>query len=325
MNTDRRANGLGSAIYLGAKRKNPWGARITLGWDENGKVIRHFLGFFATKLDALLCLQDFNKNPMKIYIPEDKYNRIKFLANSVVSPIVPTKNNPTKILRETISKKYHTFWNVYEEFAASKFPTEEENKKEKEQNIKVRGKFTYEHSRHLLSAGMYASKLHDCVYKDLTTSHFQNIINTAVKDGYSKSFCEYLIMLFRHLDQYAIQEAIIDKGFAEYLTNPAPQVQRKIKTIFSTQEIFALHKYKPKTQIQELCKDLFIFALYTGCRANEIFFTRTVNIHMEKKYFITGSKTLAGKNREIPIHTETAKIMNSFSCTTEKFLVEIPF
>ena len=129
MNTDRRANGLGSAIYLGAKRKNPWGARITLGWDENGKVIRHFLGFFATKLDALLCLQDFNKNPMKIYIPEDKYNRIKFLANSVVSPIVPTKNNPTKILRETISKKYHTFWNVYEEFAASKFPTEEEKKK----------------------------------------------------------------------------------------------------------------------------------------------------------------------------------------------------
>ena len=44
-------------------------------------------------------------------------------------------------------------------------------------------------------------------------------------------------------------------------------------------------------------------------RANEIFFTRTINIHIEKKYFITGSKTLAGKNREIPIHRETAKII----------------
>ena len=90
MKTDRRANGLGSAIYLGAKRKNPWGARITLGWDIEGRVIRHFLGFFATKLDALLCLQDFHNNPQKIYIPEEKYNKIKFLANSAVSPIVPT-------------------------------------------------------------------------------------------------------------------------------------------------------------------------------------------------------------------------------------------
>ena len=320
MNSRKRTNGTGSAVYLGDKRKNPWGARITLGWDISGHVIRHFLGFFPNKLDALLCLQDYHNNPKQIYIPEDKYNRIKFIATSVVSPIIPTKNKRSKILKESISKKYYTFWKIYEEFSAIKFPTEEEKKQEKARNIKVLGKFSYGHARHLRSAGLYASQLHDFVYAELKTSHFQTIINKAAKEGYSHRFCEYLITLFKNLDQYAIQEAIISTGFSKYLTNPSLQGKRKVKTIFSAQEIIALHEYTPKTSIQELCRDLFIFALYTGCRPNEIFFTKTVNIHLEEKYFITGSKTLAGKNREIPIHPEAAKIIEKYYIPTNEFL-----
>ena len=49
----RRANGKGNAVFLGANREKQWGARITLGQDEDGKQIRHNLGLFNTELDAL--------------------------------------------------------------------------------------------------------------------------------------------------------------------------------------------------------------------------------------------------------------------------------
>lgn len=41
---------------------------------------------------------------------------------------------------------------------------------------------------------------------------------------------------------------------------------------------------------------------------------------MAEKYFITGSKTLAGKNREIPIHSETAKIIKKYYNKNNEFL-----
>ena len=320
MESRKRTNGSGSAIYLGNGRRRPWGARITIGKDIKGQFIRHFLGFFSNKLDALLCLQDYYNNPKPLYIPEEKYNRIKFLATSLVCPIIPRKAVSCKLIKEPVSKKYYTLERLYKEFAAIKFPNEKEKRQEKELNIKTLGKFSYGHARHLRSAWNYAFGLHNFVYRTLRTSHFQNIINTAAREGYSWRFCEYLITLFKNLDKYAIQEAIISTDFSRYLNNPAPYGQRKIKTIFSTQEIISLHNYTPRTKIQDLCKDLFIFALYTGCRANEIFFTKTTNIHLEENYFITGSKTICGKNREIPIHPETAKIIQKYYDTKNEFL-----
>ena len=50
MDLKRRANGKGTAVYLGNGRANPWAARITLGIDNNGLSIRHIIGTFDNKL-----------------------------------------------------------------------------------------------------------------------------------------------------------------------------------------------------------------------------------------------------------------------------------
>ena len=318
MKSGKRVNGSGSAIYLGDGRRNPWGARITLGWDNEGHVIRHFLGFFPIKLDALLCLRDYQKNPKPIYISEEKYKKLRSISKGVRSQIIVKKESDAS--DEIGFKRVYTFERVYKEFAAIKFPTKEEIKEEREKNIKVLGKYTSGHARHMRSAWLYARELHDFAYGSLRASHFQGVINKAAKGGYSRRFCEYLITLFKNLDRYAIQEAIICAGFSKYLNNPAPQGRKIAKNIFSKEEIIALHRYKPKTEIQELCRDLLIFALYTGCRANEIYFTRNNNIHLKERYFITGSKTLAGIDREIPIHVETEKIIKKYYCKENEFL-----
>lgn len=48
----RRANGAGNISKLPGKRRKPWRARVTIGWDENGKQLYKTVGYFATKKEA---------------------------------------------------------------------------------------------------------------------------------------------------------------------------------------------------------------------------------------------------------------------------------
>lgn len=71
-------------------------------------------------------------------------------------------------------------------------------------------------------------------------------------------------------------------------------------------------------QYNDLVKITLIW-LYTGLRPNEIFKTKRDNIYLEEKYFITGSKTEAGKNRIIPIHRKIEHLIKYFYLKDEIF------
>lgn len=64
-------NGFGSVYKLSGKRRNPWVARKTTGWKDNGQPIYNFIGYYATRKDALTALSDYNQDPWNI-------NRITF-------------------------------------------------------------------------------------------------------------------------------------------------------------------------------------------------------------------------------------------------------
>ena len=96
MNLKRRPNGKGSAIYLGDGRAKPWAAIISLGKDKHGVPIRHTLDTFESKLDALFCLEQYNKDPRPIYIKTDKYKRIVNFSSSLY-PIIPV-DDPKRVI-----------------------------------------------------------------------------------------------------------------------------------------------------------------------------------------------------------------------------------
>lgn len=62
----RNPNGYGSVYRLSGKRRRPFIARKTIGWDENGKQIYQTIGYYEKKEQALQALADFNKNPYSI-------------------------------------------------------------------------------------------------------------------------------------------------------------------------------------------------------------------------------------------------------------------
>lgn len=67
----KRANGTGSIVYLGDRRRKPWAPKVTTGFDtyvtDDGEVkvrqITSYLGYYATELEAELELALYNADP----------------------------------------------------------------------------------------------------------------------------------------------------------------------------------------------------------------------------------------------------------------------
>lgn len=75
----RLPNGYGSVYKLSGKRRKPWIARKTQGYDDDGKQIYIIVGYYATRQLALQALADYNDNPYDIEMSKatfsDMYER----------------------------------------------------------------------------------------------------------------------------------------------------------------------------------------------------------------------------------------------------------
>lgn len=315
----KRANGKGSAVFLGNNRSKPYASRIVVGKDIVGRPIYYDIGTFEKELDALVCLENYSKNPFPLYIKREKYNRIVTFPPTPY-PLVPVSNKNVKEL-ETIKKDTYTFKQLFEEYKELKFPTSAEGRYEKNYHKRAKGKLSYNYSRGLITAYNSCQELHDKVYKDLRTSDFQKFVNKSNK-GYA-SIQQY-INLFRHLDNYALQEDIIDKGYAQFVKVSIPNERKKQKKVFTYEQIQYLWNIKPEDYKEEFIKDILLIALYTGARIDELLSIYTKNIFLDENYFIAGLKTKAGINREIPIHPYIKPIIEKYYNPDNEFLFHMP-
>lgn len=315
----RRPNGKGCATYLGDGRSKSWGAKITIGKDENGKNIYHFIDTFETELETLVCLENYHNQPFPLYIKEDKYNRIYTFPTNPY-PLVPVKN-PKNIVVKKIQKDNYTFKQLFEEFKQIRLPNKEEINLERQYHIKPKGKFAYHNSRGIITAYNNCKKLYDKVYKDLRTSDFQTFLNKCEKNYES---LKQIVNLFNKLDEYALQEDIIIKSYAQHITLNNTKTTKKSKTPFTYEQVNYLWNINPKNKKEEFVRDFLLIALYTGGRAEELLFIYTANIFLDKNYFIGGLKTQAGKDRQIPIHPDIKPIFEKYYNPSNEFLFMRP-
>lgn len=60
----KKPNGYGSVYKLkDTRRRNPWAARKTIGFKDNGQAIRMFVGFYPTRAEAEKALAEYNARP----------------------------------------------------------------------------------------------------------------------------------------------------------------------------------------------------------------------------------------------------------------------
>ena len=72
----RLPNGYGSVYKLSGKRRKPFMARKTIGWNDDGKQVYRTIGYYETKKLALQALADFNNNPYDIEVSELTFNDV---------------------------------------------------------------------------------------------------------------------------------------------------------------------------------------------------------------------------------------------------------
>jgi site-specific recombinase XerD len=142
---------------------------------------------------------------------------------------------------------------------------------------------------HYAMAINLCKELHDQPMRKLRRSDFQSVIIQLEQAGKSKSTCQKVILLFKQLSNWAIEEGILQTSHAQKVTTIAEQL--------STREIF-LDSHIKAIQASTLeARKIALILLGCGCRPNELFKVPLINCHED--YFVGGSKTKAGRNRVI--------------------------
>lgn len=317
-NFNRRRNGTGTVVFLGKGRYKPYAPRLLVGKDESGKPIYFDIDTFEAELDALVCLENWNKNPYPLKIDRTKYDRITiftcFPGTDNPYPLVPVDSKKSSIHRK--DKKHYTFKQVFEEMQKALFPDEEEIKKELEEHIKPENKYAYHNSRNMLTAYHNSVGLYDIIYRELRTSDFQKYMK---ESGKTPSAIKQMVQLYKNMDKYAFQEDIIDKCYAQHI-NKTKSTSQSPRKPFTYEQIEYLWNIKPEDKQEEIVQDILLLANYTGCRAEELCFIYTKNIHLDDNYFVGGLKTDNGINREIPIHPLVKYIFEKYYDPKNEFL-----
>lgn len=158
-----------------------------------------------------------------------------------------------------------------------------------------------------------SKKLWNRKYKELRKSDFKLIIDDCKNDvGTSK--LNHIISFFRTLDEYALEQGIIQKGYAQFLDFVDEEVEKE-KIPYTTEEIQTIWKYEGY-----LIADILLILLYSCMRIEELLSLETQNIFLDESYMIGGLKTDAGKDRIIPIHHIINHIILRYYNSNNKYL-----
>lgn len=254
----KRPNGAGTVKKFSGKRRRPYAAVITTGWDEHtGKRSLKYIGYFQTYEDAELALAMYRSTP--------------------------------------IQKDDLTLEMVYSEWQAIKF-----------RNLSSDTQASYK------AAWKYLSPLSNLAIKNIRTGQLQRIIDTATyrpqgKIGEklkperrcSRSTLEKIKALAVMLWDYAMQNDVVDKNYARFLTLPKSEAKAE-KEHFTEIEV---GKIKTAADAKTAAwADCIYMMIKSGFRISEFLLLDPFSVDVERGTFRSGLKTEAGFDRIVPIH-----------------------
>ena len=146
----------------------------------------------------------------------------------------------------------------------------------------------------LISAFKYCSPLAGMPYKQIKAYQMQETIDTC---GKSPSMQSIIKNLWTHLDKFALELDVSSSRYSELLTSePTPETSR---LPFTREEISRLWEHQTEPWV-----DTVLIFIYSGWRISELLALCPDDIDLEAGTMTGGTKTKAGKNRVVPIHSK---------------------
>lgn len=153
------------------------------------------------------------------------------------------------------------------------------------------------------AAYKYFSPLYYVEISKIRTEHLQKCVDECPKGTRTKKNMKSLTTA---LWRYAIQNDIVDRNYAEFIY--IPPEEKTEKTTFTSEQIDLM--WQNVALVPELKYVLVL--IYTGMRIGEMISALSGKYHKEEQYFITGSKTKAGKDRVITISPRILPFFKDF-------------
>jgi len=151
------------------------------------------------------------------------------------------------------------------------------------------------------SSYKHCKAYHKFKYTDIKAYHMQETIDNC---GYGYSTQNGIKVFWRHMDKFALELDITTRNYGVLLTSAtATETTRKP---FSDEEIKTMWSMQGLPWV-----DSVLFLLYTGFRISEMLDLRKENVDLEAGTITGGTKTKAGKNRVVPIHSKILHIVEA--------------
>lgn len=158
------------------------------------------------------------------------------------------------------------------------------------------------------SAYNYCKPLYDIKMVDIKIPQLQDIIDNADVGATTRARIK---VLFNLMYEYCMKNEQVKKDLSQYLSSPKIETSEKIP--FSDAEIQTLWNNLDHEYVDDI-----LILIYSGWRASEYCSLKTSDIDIENMTMKGGSKTAAGKNRLVPIHSRIQPlILKKYSADNE--------
>ena len=296
----RLPNGYGSIRYLGKSRKNPYAVHPPADIDGNRPPALCYVDDWMKGFIILTSLKAGTYTPgmeATLRLP-DSTGSLDTLAEKIMADY-----NRVKGIEPDEPEK--TFSEVYEAFYADKF---QEGHKYSTSTINA------------IKAGYRNCKsLHDKEFRALRSKDLQDNLDSC---NLKHASLELIKNLYCQMYKYADSQGWCDKDYSQYI---------KIKkddddehgVPFTDDELKLLWNSKG-----DETADMLLIMCYSGWRISEYL---NLEVNLKDKYFFGGSKTDAGKNRTVPIHSAIFPLVEHrieqyghiLACTAKEFRVQM--
>ena len=272
-------NSFGSIRYLGKGRRNCYAVHPPATLDKTGKAIRppaicyvddYLKGFTVLTAYKAGTYQPGMEKELEISPTTD--------IDALVSRLIADYNTIKGVKDKHPEIKKLTFSDVYEQFMKWKFAEGTTYSKATKSNYSA--------------AYSYCSALYDRPFEELKATDLQEFIDgqKELKKGSLKA----ILVLFNQMYKYAVYAEIVSECKSKYVKiNKEDDTEHG--TAFSEQELKILWQNSADTDVQ-----LILIMCYSGWRIGEL---EGLEVNLNEKYFKGGSKTKAGKDRIVPIHS----------------------
>lgn len=166
----------------------------------------------------------------------------------------------------------------------------------------------------------YCSSLHNVRVVDIRPSHIRDCMETGTiinsKNGMVQEAGPqrqlHIKSLFNLLLDYAVQYGVVDRNYAREFKIPRSIQQditkdKKSHIAFTEEELEILWAHREEIPFI----NIILIQCYSGWRPNELCTLKLDDVDIYNWLFTGGSKTEAGKNRPVPIHSKIRDLVKS--------------